>query len=315
MRIYDGDHSVRAILEDCQVTRRDSTVSNGRVVDGVDLDKLARRLDRIPIQQIRAKRARMNIFYEEVMVSADNQRGISFTTCLMTLAHYNVISDNKSLRYFSPRRTCAPLTFYRLEEFLRRRARLQRVKEAVNRNIVIGFFDTMFWSKEFRRQVAAKKAARMTQVPQFSVPEIFVDDQDEQTLKRVESPEAVDESRLSRGRSSSSSGVDPRAIPSIDTSVRNRRDSRTSSPTYSDRSPTLSPQLSPHSSYHNANQLFEDTTYRGASGPRSNPTSPTHSRQGSAAQGVMDSLEDSAWGESIRRSFTVRRAPRSHGGR
>ena len=31
----------------------------------------------------------------------------------------------------------------RLEEFLRRRARLQRVEEQVRRNIVIGFFDMM----------------------------------------------------------------------------------------------------------------------------------------------------------------------------
>lgn len=32
---------------------------------------------------------------------------------------------------------------YRLEEFLRRRARLQRVEEEVRRRIVVGFFDTM----------------------------------------------------------------------------------------------------------------------------------------------------------------------------
>lgn len=31
----------------------------------------------------------------------------------------------------------------RLEEFLRRRARLQRVEEEVRRRVVVGFFDTM----------------------------------------------------------------------------------------------------------------------------------------------------------------------------
>jgi hypothetical protein len=35
------------------------------------------------------------------------------------------------------------LTYHRLEEFLRRRARLQRVEEEVRRRIVLGFFDTM----------------------------------------------------------------------------------------------------------------------------------------------------------------------------
>lgn len=98
MRIYDGEHSVHRILEDCTVMRRNSEMSSG-VVDGVDLGKLARRLDTIPVQEIRRRRARMNIFYEEVLVSADLDRGISFTSCLMILAHYNVISDNKSLRY------------------------------------------------------------------------------------------------------------------------------------------------------------------------------------------------------------------------
>lgn len=33
---------------------------------------------------------------------------------------------------------------YRLEEFLRRRARLQRVEEQVRRQVVLGFFDTMY---------------------------------------------------------------------------------------------------------------------------------------------------------------------------
>ena len=98
MRIYDGEHSVRRILEDCTVTQQNSDPTS-TVVDGVDLSKLAQRLDTIPVQEIRRRRARMNIFYEEILVSADVDRGISFTSCLMILAHYNVISDFKSLRY------------------------------------------------------------------------------------------------------------------------------------------------------------------------------------------------------------------------
>jgi hypothetical protein len=98
MRIYDGDFTVGQILEDCTVNRRESEMPNARVVDGVDLDKLARRLERIPVQEIRKKRARLNAFFEEVLVSADPERGISFTSCLMILAHYNVITDSKSLR-------------------------------------------------------------------------------------------------------------------------------------------------------------------------------------------------------------------------
>lgn len=41
----------------------------------------------------------MNIFYEEVLVSSDPDRGVQFTSLLMILAHHKVINDNKSLRY------------------------------------------------------------------------------------------------------------------------------------------------------------------------------------------------------------------------
>lgn len=97
MRIYDGDFTISRLLEDCTVTRRES-LSNGKVVDGVDIDKLRERINNIPVEEIRLRRARMNIFYEEMLVSADPDRGIAFTSCLMILAHYNVINDSKSLR-------------------------------------------------------------------------------------------------------------------------------------------------------------------------------------------------------------------------
>ena len=98
MRIYDGEFSVGRILENCRINRRDSEMTLGRTSDGVDLVKLRRILNRIPVQEIQKRRARMNAFYEEVLVSADPDFGISFTSCLMILAHYNVITDSKSLR-------------------------------------------------------------------------------------------------------------------------------------------------------------------------------------------------------------------------
>jgi hypothetical protein len=65
---------------------------------GVNLTALNKRLNQINAKEVRLSRARYNLFFEEVMVSADVDRGISFTTVLMILAHYNVISDNKSLK-------------------------------------------------------------------------------------------------------------------------------------------------------------------------------------------------------------------------
>ena len=101
MGIYDGDHSVRSILDDCQIKSREfprSSVRSGKVVEGVDIDMFNERLRSIPVAEIRQRRARMNIFYQEILVSADPDRGISFTSLLMILAHYNVITDTKSLR-------------------------------------------------------------------------------------------------------------------------------------------------------------------------------------------------------------------------
>ncbi|EMR70685.1 putative ion transporter protein [Eutypa lata UCREL1] len=114
--------------------------------------------------KVQERRRRFNIFCEEVMVSADPDRGISFTTVLMIMAHYKIISDNKSLR---------------LEEFLRRRARLQRVEEEVRRRVVLGFFDTLYWSRRFKKHMEKKRAGRMTAIPQLDVPDIFIDDEEE----------------------------------------------------------------------------------------------------------------------------------------
>ena len=307
MRIHEGDYTVRSILEDCSIDPRDSfqVHTAGRIVHGVDLDKLNNRLKSMPVEDIRKKREIMNVFYEEMMVTADPDRGISFTSTLMILAHYNVIEDSKSLR---------------LEEFLKRRARLQRVEESIRRNIVKGFFDTMYWSRRFRRAQNLKRNSRMAGPPQLAVPEIFVEDPDDATTnsKRTE-PQDFTESipvhspRITE-RGSSSSSFNARGVPRIDTTLR-RRDSSKSSPIRDDRSPSPSPSLSPSRS---ASRLFPtDTAYLGAN--RANiPTSPRpgHSRQGSAvsslgAEGVMESFDNSAWGESIRRSFSTRRPSRS----
>ncbi|GFG14983.1 calcium-channel protein cch1 [Aspergillus lentulus] len=303
MRIYDDEFTIGRILEKCRVDKRDSLIAHRRVVEGLDLDKLSRILRQIPVETVRKRRQRLNRFYEEVLVSADPVRGISFHSILMILAHYNVISDSKSLR---------------LEEFLRRRARLQRVEEAVRRNTVIGFFDTLYWSREFRRKFNAKKSSRMTEVPQFTVPEIFVDDgyQDESgtaaedvgvslgAQDAVMSGAEDTQPMLSpisptRGPSSPTSS---RQLPRLDTNLPGRM-SNVSSPTeWSSISPSLAPGGRERSHTLSSYDAGPDLPI--------SPAGSNHSRENSAmnVQDVMQSLDDSAWGESIRRSFTQRRS-------
>lgn len=102
MRIYDGDFTVGSLIEECATTSRRASNLNlgGREQSPeIDIDKLNRRLAQLPVLEIRRRRARMNTFYEEVLVSSDPDRGIQFTSLLMILAHHKVINDNKSLRY------------------------------------------------------------------------------------------------------------------------------------------------------------------------------------------------------------------------
>ncbi|XMA11365.1 hypothetical protein WAI453_004156 [Rhynchosporium graminicola] len=305
MRIYPHEHSVRRILEDIQPEPTSGRVmsisSTSAAVTGVSLRALNSRLNQIDAKAIQRSRTRYNLFYEEVMVSADVDRGISFTAVLMILAHYNVISDNKSLK---------------LEEFLRRRARLQRVEEEVRRRIVLGFFDTMYWSRKFRQHLERKRSGRMTDIPQLG-PEVYIDDEVDIAAKRARatvspllSPTDIADPRSSfithglggaarhrRGGSSASGPLSP-GTPGMSSSL---------APGSPRASPGASPQISSHKPS-NSTFSFEGNESSGG-GAGAGGGSAQSSRRGSAvsAENVLDVLDNSAWGESIRRSFTLRR--------
>jgi hypothetical protein len=300
MRIYDGEFTVGSILEQCRVRPRESMLSSYPDNQGngeIDIRKLAQIIDRIPVETIRARRQLLNSFYEEVLVSADPERGIAFSACLMILAHYKVINDSKSLR---------------LEEFLRRRTRLQRVQEAVRRNTVIGFFDTLYWSRQFRRRIDARKSARMTAVPQFSVPEIFVDAQED------EHPEQHDTSIASRASSPLTSPNSPVlgfSTPSSKVRPSLHIDTSSPGPGSGGSTPTEWERISSAVSPRRLGD--QDTEYHGAAGASSparslSPAGRPRENSAVSVTDMMQTLEDSAWGESIRRSFTTRR-PQPHG--
>ena len=102
MRVYEAQDSGGQILEDVRNdtagARHMSIGAAGGQSAEIDLARLNERLSHIDVARVRERRRRFDIFYEEVMVSADSEKGISFTTVLMIIAHYNVISDSKSLR-------------------------------------------------------------------------------------------------------------------------------------------------------------------------------------------------------------------------
>ncbi|KAI0453660.1 ion transporter [Xylaria acuta] len=292
MRIYEPEDSVGRILEDVrgsdQGPGRHASVATASDLTGVDIRKLNERLALIDIEAIREQRRRYNIFYEEVMVSADPDRGISFTTVLMIMAHYKIISDSKSLK---------------LEEFLRRRARLQRVEEEVSRRIVLGFFDTLYYSRQFRRHMEKKRSGRMTAIPQLDVPEIFVDD---------ENDGARDRSRAAHQRTTLAVPPTPGASDLL--GVSDARPQHRSWSLGADIStydttqshPLSAPRVAPIASGNRP----ETSMY--SFDVQENTASNTRERQGSevSPSQLRSFLDDSVWAESIRRSATIRRSVR-----
>lgn len=159
----------------------------------------------------------------------------------------------------------------------------------------------------------------MATMPTFNVPEIFVDDEDITDAERVQQSRAGSPLLSPTGARSGDrlSGGSVRSIPSLDTSVRSRANSiqmtPTGSPTrggpFSPSSPRASPFFPPADpDWHFASAL---TNSRPAS-PHEEQLAPTdaRSRANSAvsAADVLEVLDSSAWGESIRRSFTTRRS-------
>ncbi|KAH8727532.1 Ion transport protein-domain-containing protein [Phaeosphaeriaceae sp. PMI808] len=303
MRIYDGDFTVGRILEQCGAAPQRASnlpIAGHEPTRVVDLDRLNRCLAALPVMQVRQRRQRLNRFYEEVLVSSDHDRGIQFTSLLMILAHYKVINDNKSLR---------------LEEFLRRRARLQRVEEAVRRNVVVGFFDTLYWARRFRRAMNQKKEGRMATVPQFTVPEIFIDDEDITNAQRAPNHSPSGSSLFTPADMNTRGGLSyAMSPPRLDTDAANTR-SRANS---IQQTPTGSPIRSsaganPFSPPPDGDWQFASALSRPPS-PLEGDLDPggpvdARSRANSAvsAADVLEVLDNSAWGESIRRSFTQRR--------
>ncbi|KAH8130745.1 hypothetical protein ACSS6W_006857 [Trichoderma asperelloides] len=282
MRIYEAEDSVRQILEDVRedtrVSRHTSIVSTAALND-VDISRLNERLSQLDIKKIRKRRHRFNIFYEEVLVSADPDKGIAFTDVLMILAHYNIINDSKSLK---------------LEEFLRRRARLQRVDEGIRRRIVQGFFDTLYYSRKFKEHMERKRASRMTTIPQLRIPDILVEDDEglmsgdaEVKMRQLGVDTGADEQRKLSWHGNTISGTTSQSHP-----LGLPRSSLTANE---------EPRGSSTFSFELETPDIQEATAAELERPA----------DGSNLASVQDMLDGSVWIDSIRRSTTLRATDRS----
>ena len=148
-----------------------------------------------------------------------------------------------------------------------------------------------FWHRRFRRHMDRHKSARMIDIPHFEVPEIIVDDEDggRQGSKQSNTDGSP---HLSATHMPDRNSAFLEAF-GLDGSFQFPESGSAVS------SPSRSPQLTPHRPTNSA-YSFE----------LQEPSSPHHSRQGSgvSAEGVLEVFSESAWGESLRRSFTRRRS-------
>lgn len=229
MRIYPPEFSVRTILDECRVDPPPGALpimqdGPARVdLESLDLRKLNEKLAKMPMEEIRQRRDELNAFNSEVLRSAVPDRGIWFTALIMILAHYKIITDTKNLR---------------LDEFLRRRRRLQYVKEDVQRAIVRSWLDTVHQKLKFRRAQEIRKSGRLAgvPVPAFEIPEILVEDEEDRIVspmspRMTERPNlTISIPQLNSITIAATSGASP-TVSSPHAILRQRGDSAFTSPT------------------------------------------------------------------------------------
>ncbi|KAG5980536.1 hypothetical protein E4U55_003925 [Claviceps digitariae] len=281
MRIYRPEDSISRILEDIRDNSKPAphmSFPTTKLDSNIDLDKLNQRLSQLDVVRIRERRRRFKIFFGEVLVSADPDKGIAFTDLLLILAHYNIINDNKSLK---------------LEEFLRRRARLQRVDEEIRRKVVQGFFDTL----KFKKHMEKKRASRLSTIPQLTIPHILVNNEFSDGISEESHGHTSEQPRWTH--LSAGEGAGHNDAPSItDLSLHEITYQHPLSDPQSPQAPTSRQGSTSGFSF----ELYEPEADQSGSQPVDNDrSSPIEAR---------DMLDDSIWMESIRRSATLRQHER-----
>ncbi|KAJ7435576.1 Ion transport protein-domain-containing protein [Mycena galericulata] len=96
-RIYPVEFSIPHIQARCKPSNDSTYALPGRVVDGLDLNKLEKVLREIDYASIRKRRAVYCRLYYEASISHQQGRGISFTDMLLLLAHHKLIVDHEAL--------------------------------------------------------------------------------------------------------------------------------------------------------------------------------------------------------------------------
>jgi voltage-dependent calcium channel len=185
--------------------------------------------------------------------------------------------------------------------------------------VVLGFFDTLYWRRQFRRHMDRKHSARMTAIPSFDIPDIQIDDEDDraraksqaqgQQQQRPGMPARGTSTYLNPEWSSAASPTHHRSWSGQSMDI-SQHEQAYAHPLSTPRSPPGAggggPAVPPSGHSYNASafsfELHEPVEQR-------QPGSGESSRRASAVSPAQlrEMLDDSVWLDSIRRSATQRR--------
>ncbi len=170
---------------------------------------------------------------------------------------------------------------------------------------MLGFFDTLYWSRKFKRHMELKRSARMTVIPQLGVPEILVYNEEERSSGEASGRAASQTFSTTRGATgpggflsadgAHQSWTAPTDLSSFDTSYGHPlsapRATGATTPSHRNQTSAFSFELQ---------EPVGETGGEGTAG-NSRRTSSVRPAQ------VREMLDDTAWMDSIRRSATIRR--------
>ncbi|CAG8569817.1 3141_t:CDS:10 [Ambispora leptoticha] len=174
VKIYEDNFQISNLLKNSLKNEDGSDAgmisSSKRYWDGdtsshkIDIIRLQKNLSELNLPKIHERRRIYNCLYQEALITVEkdskgNEKGISFANMLIMLAHYKLIDDDKSLR---------------IDELLKRKEKMEKVIDHVNKDRVKSLLRTIYWRRKFKAQKEMLNAAARASAG--TVPRITVND-------------------------------------------------------------------------------------------------------------------------------------------
>ncbi|CAG8487610.1 8970_t:CDS:10 [Diversispora eburnea] len=138
-------------LSDCFFCK---SKTNLLTVGNLDVRKLEQNLENISLSHVYRRKKIYDMVYHEALLSTEkdllgNEKGISFTNMLLLLAYYKFASDDKCLE---------------INEFVKRKLKLEKVKDSVHMDQVKSLLRTIYWQKKYKSLIEIKRAKERTTI-------------------------------------------------------------------------------------------------------------------------------------------------------